>query len=88
MIYKHASVVKIESEGKVIVKPGKQNSKVRLKADVVEVDGEKKVKGRKYELIENIELPYAMTDSEFDFWKKNNEEINELIEEKKKNMVA
>ncbi len=88
MIYEHASVVKVESEGKVIVKPGKQSSKVKFKADVVEVNGKKKVNGRKYELIQNIELPYAMTDAEFKFWKKNNEEINELIEEKKKAMAV
>ncbi len=88
MIYEHASIVKIDSEDKILVKPGKQKSKVRLKADVVEVNGKKRVKGRKYELIENIELPYAMTDAEFKFWKKNNQEINELIEEKKKSKVA
>lgn len=88
MVYKHASILKIDSEDKIIVRPGKQNSDVELKADVVEVNGEKKVKGRKYELIENIELPYAMTDAEFKFWKQNNEEISELIEEKKKSKVA
>ncbi|MFP4232749.1 MAG: hypothetical protein ACLFQ8_00855 [Candidatus Aenigmatarchaeota archaeon] len=88
MVYKHASIVKIASEDKVLIRPGKQESEVELKADVIEVNGEKKIKGRKYELIENIELPYAMTDAEFEFWKQNNEEINELIEEKKKSKVA
>lgn len=80
--------MKIESDDKVIVRPGKQDSQVRFKADVVEEDGEKKVEGKKYELIKNIELPYAMTDAEFDFWKENNEEIKELLEEKQKKKVA
>ncbi|MFP4116186.1 MAG: hypothetical protein ACLFTQ_03205 [Candidatus Aenigmatarchaeota archaeon] len=88
MVYKHASIVKIESDNKVIVKPGKQNSKVEYKAHVVEDKGEKKVEGKEYRLLENIELPYAMTDAEFDFWKQNNEEIRELVKEKQKKMVA
>ncbi len=88
MIYKHASVVRIDSEDRIIVKPGKQESRVKLKAEVVEKDGRKRVKGRKYELVENIELPFAMTDAEFKFWKENNEEINELIDEKEKNMAV
>lgn len=88
MVYKHIALIEVEPDKKVELKPGKQNSEVEFGKRIVEEDGKRKVEGKKYKLIKNIELPFAMTEEEVETWKNENEEVQKFLREKEKSLGA
>lgn len=88
MVYKHIALIEVEPDKKVELKAGKQESEVEFGKKIVEKDGKRKVEGKKYKLIKNLELPFAMTEEEVEAWKNENEEVQKFLREKEKSLGA
>lgn len=88
MVYEHAALVEVQPDGKVVLKPGKQESEVEYGQEVVEENGEKRMKGKKYRLIRNVKLPFVMSEGEFKAWKRTNKRVKEVLEETQKSVGA